>query len=144
MTQQNQHIQSVNDLVLDHPEVISTFECYEENEYNIKDYINKLRWTTLSNKILGGDSEIEKQETIQAYKELISQGIISSDKLTYENKTKEPPKKNKQYQLVKNKLGTSAHLVDKTTGNKKKVGPNEPCPCGSGKKFKKCHGRGIH
>ncbi len=27
-----------------------------------------------------------------------------------------------------------------------KVGPNEPCPCGSGKKFKKCHGapaRGI-
>jgi preprotein translocase subunit SecA len=24
---------------------------------------------------------------------------------------------------------------------KKKVGRNEPCPCGSGKKFKKCHGR---
>ena len=23
----------------------------------------------------------------------------------------------------------------------KKVGPNEPCPCGSGLKFKKCHGR---
>jgi preprotein translocase subunit SecA len=22
----------------------------------------------------------------------------------------------------------------------KKVGPNEPCPCGSGKKYKKCHG----
>ena len=23
----------------------------------------------------------------------------------------------------------------------KKVGRNEPCPCGSGKKYKKCHGR---
>jgi hypothetical protein len=23
-----------------------------------------------------------------------------------------------------------------------KVGRNEPCPCGSGKKYKKCHGRG--
>lgn len=23
---------------------------------------------------------------------------------------------------------------------KKKIGPNEPCPCGSGKKYKKCHG----
>ncbi len=23
----------------------------------------------------------------------------------------------------------------------KKIGPNAPCPCGSGKKFKKCHGR---
>jgi len=24
-----------------------------------------------------------------------------------------------------------------------KVGPNSPCPCGSGKKYKKCHGAGI-
>jgi preprotein translocase subunit SecA len=23
----------------------------------------------------------------------------------------------------------------------KKVGRNEPCPCGSGKKYKNCHGR---
>ena len=23
----------------------------------------------------------------------------------------------------------------------KKVGPNDPCPCGSGKKYKKCCGR---
>jgi uncharacterized protein YecA (UPF0149 family) len=23
-----------------------------------------------------------------------------------------------------------------------KVGRNDPCPCGSGKKFKKCHGTG--
>ena len=25
----------------------------------------------------------------------------------------------------------------------KKIGPNEPCPCGSGKKYKKCHGRVV-
>jgi len=25
--------------------------------------------------------------------------------------------------------------------NEKKVGRNEPCPCGSGKKYKKCHGK---
>jgi uncharacterized protein YecA (UPF0149 family) len=24
-----------------------------------------------------------------------------------------------------------------------KVGRNDPCPCGSGKKFKKCHGAGV-
>ncbi|MDD9874047.1 MAG: SEC-C metal-binding domain-containing protein, partial [Gammaproteobacteria bacterium] len=23
----------------------------------------------------------------------------------------------------------------------KKIGRNEPCPCGSGKKFKQCHGK---
>jgi len=24
---------------------------------------------------------------------------------------------------------------------KKEVGRNDPCPCGSGKKYKKCHGK---
>ena len=26
--------------------------------------------------------------------------------------------------------------------NEKKVGRNDPCPCGSGKKYKHCHGKG--
>ena len=30
---------------------------------------------------------------------------------------------------------------DKKQTNKKKVGRNEPCPCGSGKKYKQCHGK---
>ena len=25
----------------------------------------------------------------------------------------------------------------------RKIGRNDPCPCGSGKKFKKCHGKGL-
>ena len=24
-----------------------------------------------------------------------------------------------------------------------KIGRNDPCPCGSGKKYKQCHGRGV-
>jgi preprotein translocase subunit SecA len=28
-----------------------------------------------------------------------------------------------------------------TTGKTEKVGRNQPCPCGSGKKYKFCHGR---
>lgn len=24
-----------------------------------------------------------------------------------------------------------------------KIRPNDPCPCGSGKKYKKCHGAGL-
>ncbi len=28
-----------------------------------------------------------------------------------------------------------------TMAKKKKIGPNDPCPCGSGLKYKKCHGR---
>lgn len=32
--------------------------------------------------------------------------------------------------------------VRMSKARQKKIGPNDPCPCGSGKKFKKCHGRG--
>jgi preprotein translocase subunit SecA len=31
--------------------------------------------------------------------------------------------------------------VEKVSSGKDKVGRNEPCPCGSGKKYKNCHGR---
>ena len=31
--------------------------------------------------------------------------------------------------------------VDPTMGRTTKIGRNEKCPCGSGKKYKRCHGR---
>jgi len=34
--------------------------------------------------------------------------------------------------------GTSSEPAQRLTGAK--VGRNDPCPCGSGKKYKKCHG----
>jgi preprotein translocase subunit SecA len=38
-------------------------------------------------------------------------------------------------------LGGAARSVDgKDWSN---VGRNDPCPCGSGKKFKKCHGQAV-
>lgn len=42
-------------------------------------------------------------------------------------RTKSPTSVNKQHYLEPKK--------------KRKIGRNEPCPCGSGKKYKKCHGR---
>jgi preprotein translocase subunit SecA len=36
--------------------------------------------------------------------------------------------------------GESSQTVQRRTGEK--VGRNDPCPCGSGKKYKKCHGAG--
>ena len=32
-------------------------------------------------------------------------------------------------------------ISGKTVVGKKKVYPNNPCPCGSGKKYKKCYGK---
>ena len=33
--------------------------------------------------------------------------------------------------------------VEKIEPGKQKVGRNDPCPCGSGKKYKACHGRSV-
>ena len=32
--------------------------------------------------------------------------------------------------------------ASQTVRKENKVYPNDPCPCGSGKKYKKCHGKG--
>lgn len=43
-----------------------------------------------------------------------------------------------------NLVAEKSLLLHSTTNNNstdKKVGRNDPCPCGSGKKFKKCHGK---
>jgi uncharacterized protein YecA (UPF0149 family) len=33
--------------------------------------------------------------------------------------------------------------VETVRRSEPKVGRNDPCPCGSGKKYKKCHGAGM-
>lgn len=46
----------------------------------------------------------------------------------------------------KGEQGSWVQVIDMSKAMKqpqfsdKKVGPNDPCPCGSGKKYKKCHG----
>ncbi len=33
--------------------------------------------------------------------------------------------------------------INNVLSPQKKVGKNDPCPCGSGRKYKNCHGRNI-
>lgn len=45
-------------------------------------------------------------------------------------------------EVVKNKLtNDNDDTTKKTQAKSKKVGRNDPCPCGSGKKYKQCHGK---
>ena len=37
--------------------------------------------------------------------------------------------------------GDGTDTANKTVRKGKKVGRNDPCPCGSGKKYKNCHGK---
>jgi preprotein translocase subunit SecA len=47
-------------------------------------------------------------------------------------------KKQKELEHARMAGGGDSAPVQRRTGEK--VGRNDPCPCGSGKKFKKCHG----
>jgi preprotein translocase subunit SecA len=38
-------------------------------------------------------------------------------------------------------MSNAANFVKSNAHNDDKVGRNDPCPCGSGKKYKKCHGQ---
>ena len=57
--------------------------------------------------------------------------ILSSDDIG-------PDERESLLPLVKE---SSSKLVRAYSTEKVKVGRNEPCPCGSGKKYKRCHGR---
>ena len=49
-----------------------------------------------------------------------------------------------QQAAAKQDTRETAQQVSRTPIVKEKMpAPNDPCPCGSGKKFKKCHGRGL-
>jgi preprotein translocase subunit SecA len=49
-----------------------------------------------------------------------------------------PWKHDPQLEKLANKYYTKSTPINLKT--RKKVGRNDPCPCGSGKKYKKCHG----
>ncbi len=54
------------------------------------------------------------------------------------------PKQKVEREEVAKVVGTNKEASSKTVKNtEKKVYPNDPCPCGSGKKYKQCCGRNL-
>jgi len=60
-------------------------------------------------------------------------------KATMEDFTKTTLRK-KDRELADIQFGGDGTTGPKTVNGGAKVGRNDPCPCGSGKKYKKCHG----
>lgn len=48
---------------------------------------------------------------------------------------------NEKYEIEFEKNGVDRLVIDETVGVRKKIQRNDPCPCSSGKKFKKCCGK---
>ena len=54
------------------------------------------------------------------------------------------PRQMQQLQTNRNNLSTNGEQKSNTpVVADKKIGRNDPCPCGSGKKYKNCHGKGL-
>jgi len=60
----------------------------------------------------------------------------------YEEKMKQQiERKQRRQEMILNQIGGDAESgAHQAKRDASKVGRNDPCPCGSGKKFKKCHG----
>lgn len=76
-------------------------------------------------------NQCEKNEI----RNVTSNNIVNNYNVTYTLKPKES-----QLDSIKQTIFTYDSLDDKQFKNKK-IGRNEKCPCGSGKKFKYCHGK---
>ena len=81
---------------------------------------------TIDRQVANGIFKIQlAREMVQQAQHEIGQGIISSG-IILSGPTKE---------------GDDPESVKATEGPFKNAARNDPCPCGSGKKFKKCHGK---
>ena len=69
---------------------------------------------------------------------------IKIDTATYVLKAKlqqEPPKPRRAVQMTEGRGGDNSEPKKKAPVTVNKVGRNDPCPCGSGLKYKKCCGK---
>lgn len=91
----------------------------------------------------------ERIKALQEAKEkAISQGE-SADEIEKEIAEEEQESENPSVVIKREQManptstsgGSSDEKANTTVRNKKKVGRNDPCPCGSGKKYKKCCGK---
>ena len=74
---------------------------------------------------LGFDKELLYKNMVAAGADWLY-GLKEWEEIFDEDKRKELYKEQKNSRTVKNEM---------------KIYPNDPCPCGSGKKYKKCHGK---
>ena len=93
-----------------------SFELFTEMMERIQDRVVKYLWKT---DVVVGQREDEEQEVQRVQRAL------------------PPPKPKAQPMYFSGGDGSQAQTVKRKEA---KVGRNDPCPCGSGKKYKKCHG----
>ena len=84
-----------------------------------------------------------KREAFNMFEVLLSniKNEIAKVVMLVEVKTEEQTKKlDQKNQQEVDKASVDSQNQDNQTNQQRKIGRNESCPCGSGKKYKHCHG----
>jgi preprotein translocase subunit SecA len=92
-----------------------SFDLFQSMMERIQDHVVKILWKI---ELAGGSRENDREESQRVQRALPPQP--PKQQLTFSGAPKEAAAPQKRTQV--------------------KVGRNDPCPCGSGKKYKKCHG----
>lgn len=142
------------------------FKKYEDKENKYPDYIRELERVILlrvvDNKWMDhidnmdhlkrgiGLRAYKQQDPVQAYQfegtDMFNEMIDSVNEETARNILNVELRQNEEPEREKVAKETSTNVDDSLPNTpvvrkNKKVGRNDPCPCGSGKKYKNCHGR---
>ena len=86
-------------------------------------------------------AEVEKQEVSSVWNEEQALTIHADAKSAFEGGAQTPGGGSEEMAAQSEHGGSDLKAVATIRHSGKKTNPNDPCPCGSGKKFKKCHGR---
>jgi preprotein translocase subunit SecA len=103
-------------------------------------YLFFLQVNTGAGPVLPFPSEEEEEIEEEAPKPEASEQQRLAAKQTMEDFTRNIQRKKEKELADLNFVGGDGSTSAKTVNGGQKVGRNDPCPCGSGKKYKKCHG----
>lgn len=94
--------------------------------------------------------ELFKQMMVRMNKEIVSflfKGMLPGENAPVQQVQNQQPKQQQQLQTSRQDItgaranGEQERIKQQPVRAEQKVGRNDPCPCGSGKKFKNCHGK---
>jgi preprotein translocase subunit SecA len=84
-----------------------------------------------------------KKEGLRLFKEMeesIMNSVLGAMTKVNESTVEISARRDVENQALKITSATDTQNTNAQQGKRKEVGRNDPCPCGSGKKYKKCHG----
>ncbi|MCO4864249.1 preprotein translocase subunit SecA [Cupriavidus sp. WGlv3] len=85
--------------------------------------------------------QIQSPEELEQASEEIEEGLSHLENVQYKHDEFAEGREPVEQAAPSPRTGTAVAAAELALAGMPKVGRNDPCPCGSGKKFKQCHGR---